>query len=69
MTLPAGGSCTVLTAVEGHQHPETRVCVQLCSQAFSQENQDIKGEMETFSGLNRLSLVSLTFKNILKYKD
>lgn len=67
MTLPAGSSCTVLTAVEGHQHPETRVCVQSCSQAFGQESQDI--EMEALSALNRLSLVSLIFNNILKYKD
>lgn len=69
MTLPARSACTVLTAGEGHQHPETTLCVQLRSQAFSQENRDIKGKTETFPGLNRLSLVPLTFNNILKYKD
>lgn len=69
MALPAGSSCVVLTAVEDHQHPETTVCIQLCSQTFRQENQDIKGKMETLPGRNRLSLVSLTFNNILKYKD
>lgn len=69
MALPAGSSCMVLTAVEDHQHPETTVCVQLCSQTFSLENRDIKGKMQTLPGLYRLSLVSLTFNNLLKYKD
>lgn len=69
MSLPAGSSCMVLTAVEGHQHPETTGCVQLCSQTFSQENRDIRDKMETLPGLNSLSLVSFTFNNILKCKD